>query len=125
MEPFVANFVGSICDGSASSASCSEFFSRANIDALQRKIVDQVLQQHNYCIQTQSEPQLLLLMRSMWANYGSALGVAGTNDKVVAEAVNIIKINIDMHEVATRFLYKNPEPLPWGEATNVRGTKMQ
>lgn len=123
MEPSVAQFVEGLCTGA--NGACSEFFSRANLERLHSAIVQEVQLKHGHCIQRQSEQQLLLLMRSMWARWGSAgAGVDGANQRVVQEATRIIKTNIDMHERATRFLHKNPEPLAWGENTSVRGTKL-
>lgn len=121
MDPAVAKFVGNICNGSST---CTDFFTRINIDQLQKSIIEGVEEQLNYCIESQSEQQLLLLMRSMWSLHGHKLGVAGTNAKVVQEAIKIIRTNIEMHERATKFLYKNPEPMDYGHNTNTRGTKL-
>lgn len=123
MDPAVSKFVDSIACG-ALSGTCTDFFSRANINAVHKSIMEAVQEQLGYCIEQQSEQQLLLLMRSMWVRHGALAGVGGTNCKVVVTAVGIIKTNVEMHETATRFLYRNPEPLSYGETTNVRGTKL-
>jgi hypothetical protein len=120
VEPSVALFIDDLC----SSATCHDFFTRINIDGLHAQVQAEVELQLGYCIQRQSEQDLLLLMRSMWAKHGSTQGIAGTNAKVVAEAVAIIKTNIEMHEVATKYLYKAPDPLDYGQSTSVRGTKL-
>ncbi|KAF6252684.1 hypothetical protein COO60DRAFT_1643807 [Scenedesmus sp. NREL 46B-D3] len=121
MDAAVARFVESVCDGSEV---CTDFFKRSNIDALQRTLVDEMRVRHNYCIERQSEQQLLLLMRSMWARHGKELGVAQANAAVVKEAASIVMTNIEMHERATKYLDKNPEPLDWGQNTNTQGTKL-
>lgn len=121
MDPAAARLLDDTC---ATGGLCTDFFSRTSIDSLQQRIVPGVRDKHNCCIERQSEQQLLLLMRSVWMRHGETLAVGAAADAVVAEAVKIIKVNIDMHETATRFLYENPEPLPLPQNTSTQGTKL-
>jgi hypothetical protein len=123
MDPAVERFLQEAsCD--TCTGPCTEFFSRVNIDRLHARIIAAVSEKLGYALERQSEQQLLILMRSFWVRYGRTLGPAGASDQVVAEAVKIIQVNIEMRERATKFLYQSPEPLDWGVSTNLRGTRM-
>jgi hypothetical protein len=105
------------------------FFGSQNVDAIQRELVAVLRARLGVEISRQSDEQLLIVMRSVYARESSnrTTGVPAEvhrlNGLVLAETVPIVGANLRQHLTYLRDASRLPEPIPRGLQTSVRGDK--
>lgn len=106
------------------------FFSRANVDAIQRDIQASVQAKSGYKIDRQSDEQLLIIMRSIYVNNADA-GTAEPrqhlrylNSLVVAECLPIVASNLKQYLFYLRDASRLPEPLERAKHTSMKGSNV-
>ena len=107
------------------------FFSQSNMDNLQQKIHDAVLEmskgEHN--LSPQSEADLILIMRSYYLQYAQnnpdevALEIDQLNQRVVAYAANRIMVEIVAYKRYRKDILDFPEPIARPIDVHVYGTR--
>lgn len=105
------------------------FFGTDNVDAIQRELLAVLKARLGVEISRQSDEQLLIVMRSVYARESSnkntdvAAEVYRLNGLVLAETVPIVGANLRQHLTYLRDASRLPEPIPRGLQTSVRGDK--
>lgn len=108
------------------------FFNVTNIDIIQNTLRAIILQKTRYVIDRQSDTDLVVIMRKVYAEHASnaARGAVSVRDEVMR--LNDIVLGIAVPMVASgvtaylnyiRDASRLPEPLPRGTQTSVKGTK--
>lgn len=109
------------------------FFSIANVDVIQNMLKAEIIQRTRYAIDRQSDTDLQVIMRKVYAEHASNSGA--TEDAIRAEVrrLNRIVLGVVVPMVASgvagylnylRDASRVPEPLPRGQQTSIKGTKM-
>jgi hypothetical protein len=109
-----------------------KFFSRDNINKIQKKIIIDVYQKSNkkYSITTQDENELIIIMRSYYLQYGKNLttdiqGQVNTLNKMVIDwSVDEIIKNIDQYMIYKKTASILPMPLEHSQLPSQKGTKI-
>jgi hypothetical protein len=109
-----------------------KFFSRDNINKIQKKIIIDVYQKSNkkYSITTQDENELIIIMRSYYLQYGKNLttdiqGQVNTLNKMVIDwSVDEIIKNIDQYMIYKQTASILPMPLEHSQLPSQKGTKI-
>lgn len=104
------------------------FFGTANVDALQREIQVIIGEKLGVAIDRQSDEQLLIAMRSVYALYAAPSGDARRetqrlNGIVLGEVLPIIAGNVRQYLTYLKDASTLPEPIPRGLQTSVKGDK--
>jgi hypothetical protein len=107
------------------------FFGHANMDNLQKKIHDAVLDMSNgeYNLSPQSEADLMLIMRSYYLQYAQnnpgdvARELEQLNQRVVAFASNRIMVEIVAYKRYRKDILDFPEPLERPKDMHIYGTR--
>ena len=108
------------------------FLSKKNIDLIELKIVNIILEKFNYKISKQSRNELLIVMRSIFLdnctnNYSNKEDVkkelTKLNNLVINYCVDNIMKNIKGHELYLKKINNNLNPLENGVNTNSKGEK--
>jgi hypothetical protein len=108
------------------------FLSKKNIDLIELKIVNIILEKFNYKISKQSRNELLIVMRSIFLdnctnNYSNKEDVkkelSKLNNLVINYCVDNIMKNIKGHELYLKKINNNLSPLENGVNTNSKGEK--
>lgn len=105
------------------------FFGNANVDAIQAELAAVLRARLGVDISRQSDEQLLILMRSVYAQHSSnrtadvQSEVYRLNGMVLAEAVPLVGAGLRQHLVYLRDASRLPEPIPRGLQTSIRGDK--
>jgi hypothetical protein len=107
------------------------FFSDANVQIIQNRLIFEVYQKSKgkWRIGPQSAENLLIIMRSMYFQYGKNLDyaikeqIAELNDYVVGFAVPKILSEIDMYETYRKDITTMPVPLSHAVNLSQSGTK--
>ena len=109
-----------------------KFFSRDNINKIQKKIIIDVYQKSNkkYSITTQDENELIIIMRSYYLQYGKNLTtniqgqVNELNKMVIDWSVDEIIKNIDQYMIYKQTASILPMPLEHSQLPSQKGTKI-
>lgn len=109
-----------------------KFFSRDNINKIQKKIIIDVYDKSNkkYSITTQDENELLIIMRSYYLQYGKNLTiniqgqVNELNKMVIDWSVDEIIKNIDQYMIYKQTASILPMPLEHSQLPSQKGTKI-
>ena len=107
------------------------FFSDVNIDALQRGIINMVLNKScgKLNVGKQSTSELLIVMRAKYLqeSINSFIDVVGQvkrlNEQVLVYCIPRIMNELEMHNTYIRDISTLPVPMRHGESTSVAGTK--
>jgi hypothetical protein len=107
------------------------FFSPNNVENLQRKIHDAVLEMSKgeYDLSPQSEADLMLIMRSYYLQYGEhnpdevAKELEQLNQRVVAFASNRIMVEIVAYKRYRKDILDFPEPIEHPKDMHIYGTR--
>jgi hypothetical protein len=107
------------------------FFSPNNVENLQRKIHDAVLEMSKgeYDLSPQSEADLMLIMRSYYLQYGEhnpnevARELDQLNQRVVAFASNRIMVEIVAYKRYRKDILDFPEPIEHPKDMQIYGTR--
>lgn len=107
------------------------FFSQANVDNLQSKIKADVLARSmgKYSIDNQSEPDLMIIMRSYYLQYGDnspervAAALEELNQRVVTYCGNSIMVEVEAYKQYRKDILDFPEPIANPAATQVYGSR--
>lgn len=103
------------------------FFSDDNVDALQRRLRDEIRARTGMVIDRQSDEQLLIVMRYVYMqsarNVGGAGEVRRLNDLVLREIVPQVGAGLAQYMAYLRDASTIAQPIPRGLATSVKGTK--
>lgn len=100
----------------------SRFFSSTNVDLLHEEILKKVQERTHKILQKQSQHDLVLIMRSAYMTNPGA-GITALNQTVVDQAVEIIVVNLEMHEHAQSTVERSQSLMDYGVSTTVTGTK--
>ena len=125
------NNVNSISQSLTNTALSLNFFSKININKVQSLIITGVYAKSNntHLISKQNENELLIIMRSIYLQYGKNLSydinqqIDELNDKVVTWAVNNIITNIDQYISYKKTCSTLPMPLERAQLPSQKGTK--
>jgi len=109
-----------------------KFFSRDNINKIQKKIIIDVYQKSNkkYSISNQNERERIIIMRSYYLQYGKNLttdiqGQVNTLNKMVIDwSVDEIIKNIDQYMIYKQTASILPMPLEHSQLPSQKGTKI-
>lgn len=105
------------------------FFGEANIATLQRKIQMAVFQMVGASIDPQSEPDLLMVMRSYYLTYAQNVPGRETeeledlNNRVVSFCSNRISVEVEAHRYYRKDILDFPEPIARPIDVKVYGTR--
>ena len=104
------------------------FFGPKNVDALQREIQVIISEKLGVAIDRQSDEQLLIAMRSVYALYAAQNGSPAhetqrLNGIVLGEVLPIIAGNVRQYLTYLKDASTLPEPIPRGLQTSVKGDK--
>lgn len=103
------------------------FFSKANIDRVQRALQKTIKKHMGVTIDRQSDEQLLIVMRYMYmqrgVNFGCDAEVERLNVMVLEEIVPQVAAGLSQYAGYLKDASTLPVPLARGQATSVRGTK--
>lgn len=111
------------------SAVSDMFFSKMNIDILQEGIRFGVYKKSKEVISTQSEPELQIIMRSVYLQYAKnnhedlILQVRDLNSKVLDYTVSYISNQIQNYKTYTKDITSMPIPLERSKNMSSAGTK--
>lgn len=105
------------------------YFSKENVDALQKEIMSSVKRNTGLVVSRQSDEELLNIMVFMYENYKMTLGGKPTNTAVKELNAHVLNTTVPMvgNGAASQIKYVNyiskpREPLPVGISTSSRGT---
>lgn len=103
------------------------FFGKANIDALQRRLQEEIHARTGLTIDRQSDEELMVVMRYVFVQSGSNEGgsaeVRRLNELVLAEIVPIVGSGVMQYLAYLKDASTLPTPIPRGQATSVKGLK--
>ena len=103
------------------------FFSQANMDLLQQQIQMAVRGMVNATIDRQSEPDLMMVMRSYYLQYAENNGSPGEletlNERVVRFCANRISVEVEAYRNYRKEILDFPEPIARPIDTQVFGTR--
>lgn len=105
------------------------FFGVPNMDVLQNRLRATIQQQAGYAIDRQSDTDLLVIMRKVFAEHASNVQqnlpaeVKRMNDIVLGVAVPMVATGVAGYLAYLRDASRLPEPLARGAQTSVKGTK--
>lgn len=103
------------------------FFSKANIDEVQRLLQKKIKKHMGATIDRQSDEQLLIVMRYVYmqqgANFGCDREIERLNDLVLQEIVPQVAAGLAQYVGYLKDASSLPVPLARGQATSIRGTK--
>ncbi len=107
------------------------FFSKENVDALQKEIIGSVKRNTGIVVSRQSDEELLNIMVFMYENYKMTLGGKPPNTAVKELNAHVLDTTVSMvgNGAASQVKYVNyiskpREPLPVGISTSIRGTNV-
>lgn len=107
------------------------YFSKENVDALQKEIVGSVKRNTGITVSRQSDEELLNIMVFMYENYKTTLGgkptntsVKELNSRVLATTVSMVGNGAASQMKYVNYISKPREPLPVGISTSIRGTNV-
>ncbi len=124
--------VGNIINRNYSSTCLAEtYFSRENINILQEGIINAVYNKSNgkYSIGKQSEEELMIVMRSIYFQYGKNLNfnindqIKELNTKVINWCVDEIISNINQYYSYIKNVSTLPVPMERAQLSSQKGTK--
>ncbi len=124
--------IGNIINRNYSSTCLAEtYFSRDNIDILQEGIINAVYNKSNgkYTIGKQSEDELMIVMRSIYFQYGKNLNfnindqIKELNTKVINWCVDEIISNINQYYSYIKNVSTLPVPMERAQLSSQKGTK--
>ena len=107
----------------------SRFFSQENIDHLQAQIQSTVRSMVGASIDRQSDPDLLLIMRSYYLQYaqnqpGNVVPeLEELNQRVIAFASNRIAVEVEAYRYYRKDIMDFPEPIAHPLDTHIYGTR--
>jgi len=96
------------------------FFSEANIDIIQQTIRYQIFKRNDKIISRQSENELIIVMRSIFLQYGDSgptddelvqENIKKLNTRVIAYCVNNISNQLEQHDLYIENINNLPVPL--------------
>lgn len=103
-----------------------KFFSRANVDALQRALRDVIRRRMGYAIDRQSDQQLMIVMRYVFMqrarHEGGDAEVRRLNDEVLREIAPQVASGVEQYIGYLRDASTLPTPMARGQATSIKGT---
>lgn len=99
-----------------------EFFGSRNVDSLQDRIRTLVRGMVNADIDRQSEPDLLLVMRSYYLQYADET-VEQLNERVANFCANRISVEVEAYRYYRKDILDFPEPIQRPIDTQVYGTR--
>ena len=105
------------------------FFATINLDVIQNRLRATILKSSGYAIDRQSDMDLLVLMRRVYAGNGNvgtasvAQEVSRLNDLVLYIAVPMVASSVVGYLGYLRDASRIPEPLAYGTQTSTKGTK--
>ena len=106
-----------------------QFFSQANIDLLQSRIQGDVRQMVGATIDRQSDPDLMMVMRSYYLQYANndpnnvAAELADLNDRVVAFCSNRIAVEVEAYRYFRKDILDFPAPIARPIDVQIYGTR--
>lgn len=106
-----------------------QFFGQANIDLLQARIQGDVRQTVGADIDRQSDPDLMMVMRSYYLQYASndpnnvQAELADLNDRVVAFCSNRIAVEVEAYRYFRKDILDFPEPIQRPVDVHIYGTR--
>ena len=106
-----------------------QFFSQGNIDLLQARIQGDVRQMVGASIDRQSDPDLMMVMRSYYLQYArndpnDAQGeLAELNDRVVAFCANRIAVEVEAYRYFRKDILDFPDPIARPIDVQIYGTR--
>ena len=106
-----------------------QFFSQANMDLIQARIQGDVRQMVGATIDKQSEPDLMMVMRSYYLQYANndpnnvAAELADLNDRVVAFCSNRIAVEVEAYRYVRKDILDFPEPIQRPVDVSIYGTR--
>lgn len=106
-----------------------EFFGQANIDLLQSRIQAEVRQMVGAEIGRQSDPDLMMVMRSYYLQYArndpsdSRGELAELNDRVVSFCANRIAVEVEAYRYFRKDILDFPEPIARPIDVHIYGTR--
>lgn len=103
------------------------FFGQSNVDLLQQQIQTAVRGMVNANIDRQSDPDLMMVMRSYYLQYAENNGSPGElealNDRVVQFCANRIAVEIEAYRYYRKDILDFPEPISRPIDTHIFGTR--
>lgn len=105
------------------------FFSEANMDVIQNRVIELVEQLGNVRISRQSDIDIKLIMRSYYLQYARndptevSNELAELNDRVVNFAANRIMVEVKAYKFYRKDIMDFPEPIARSIDTKVYGTR--
>ena len=102
-----------------------KFFSEENVNRIQRLIINNI---KDYCIEKQSDKELLVVMQYMYVNHLNTLCgndseiIIKLNKLVVHEIVPMIKENIEQYLIYLKDSTSQPVPLERATSTTIKGS---
>ncbi len=106
-----------------------QFFSQSNIDLLQARIAGDVRQMIGAEIGRQSDPDLMIVMRSYYLQYANndpdnvAAELADLNDRVVGFCSNRIAVEVEAYRYFRKDILDFPEPIARPVDVQIYGTR--
>ena len=123
------NNVNSISQSLTNTALSLNFFSKININKIQSLIISGVYTKSTHSISKQDEQELLIIMRSIYLQYGKNLPydinkqIDELNNMVVVWAVENIITNIDQYISYKKTCSTLPMPLERAQLPSQKGTR--
>jgi hypothetical protein len=106
-----------------------QFFSQANMDILQSRIQGDVRQMVGATIDRQSEPDLMMIMRSYYLQHARndpndvQAELAELNDRVVAFCSNRISVEVEAYRYFRKDILDFPDPIARPIDVQIYGTR--
>lgn len=106
-----------------------QFFSQANVDLLQQQIQSTVRQMVNGNIDRQSDPDLMMVMRSYYLQYAGndpnavEQELQNLNERVVSFCANRISVEVEAYRYYRKDILDFPTPISRPIDTQVYGTR--
>lgn len=105
------------------------FFSQANVDLIQNQIQGAVLTMVGARIDRQSDPDLMLVMRSYYLQYAQNVPgeemkeLALLNERVVNFCANRVAVEVEAYRYYRKDILDFPAPIARGIDTHIYGTR--
>lgn len=101
------------------------FFSKSNVDTVQRRLRDVIRERMGYVIDRQSDEHLLIIMRYVYMqsgrNTGGTAEIRRLNELVLKEIVPQVASGIEQYLAYLRDASTLPQPIARGAATSIKG----
>ena len=107
----------------------TQFFGPENVETIQQEIRSTVARMVNAQIDRQSDPDLLMVMRSYYLTYAQnipgneAQEMAELNDRVVSFCSNRIAVEVEAYRYYRKDILDFPAPIARGIDTQIYGTR--